>query len=50
LIVDSIPAFAWYAGTDGKTEYLNQRILDFTHPNRNQIVHHVPDKFRMRGI
>ena len=30
LIVDSIPAFAWYAGTDGKIEYLNQRILDFT--------------------
>src|SRR6266403_6168669 len=30
LIVDSIPAFAWYAGTDGKIEYLNQRILDYT--------------------
>src|SRR6202795_2150378 len=30
LLVDSIPAFAWYAGTDGKIEYLNQRILDFT--------------------
>src|SRR5260221_4848534 len=30
LIVDSIPAFAWYAGTDGKIEYLNQPILDFT--------------------
>ena len=30
LIVDSIPAFAWYARTDGKIEYLNQRILDFT--------------------
>src|SRR5207244_6268942 len=30
LIVDSIPAFAWYAGADGKIEYLNQRILDFT--------------------
>src|SRR6266568_5342665 len=30
LIVDSIPAFAWYAGTNGKIEYLNQRILDFT--------------------
>jgi len=28
LIVDSIPAFAWYAGMDGKIEYLNQRILD----------------------
>src|SRR5467141_3005091 len=30
LIVDSIPAFAWYASPDGKIEYLNQRILDFT--------------------
>src|SRR5258706_340646 len=30
LIVDSIPAFAWYAGPDGKIEYLNQRILDYT--------------------
>jgi len=30
LIVDSIPAFAWYAGPDGKLEYLNQRILDYT--------------------
>src|SRR5712692_8303131 len=29
-IVDSIPAFAWYAGPDGKLEYLNQRILDYT--------------------
>src|SRR5260370_267077 len=30
LIVDSIPAFAWAASPDGKMEYLNQRILDFT--------------------
>src|SRR6267142_7224152 len=30
LIVDRIPAFAWYAGPDGKIEYLNQRILDYT--------------------
>ena len=30
LIVDSMPAFAWYAGSDGKIEYLNQRILDYT--------------------
>src|SRR6266404_2432386 len=30
LIVDCIPAFAWYAGPDGKLEYLNQRILDYT--------------------
>ena len=29
-ILDSIPAFAWYAGPDGKIEYLNQRILDYT--------------------
>ena len=30
LIVDSMPAFAWYAGPEGKIEYLNQRILDYT--------------------
>src|SRR6202166_48957 len=30
LIVDTIPAFAWYASPDGRIEYLNQRILDFT--------------------
>src|SRR5882724_984593 len=30
LIVDNIPAFAWYASPDGKIEYLNQRILDYT--------------------
>src|SRR3989442_1628694 len=30
LIVDRIPAFAWYASPDGKIEYLNQRILDYT--------------------
>src|SRR6266481_3729329 len=30
LIVDRIPAFAWYASPEGKIEYLNKRILDFT--------------------
>src|ERR1700683_2573583 len=30
LIVERIPAFAWYASPDGKIEYLNQRILDYT--------------------
>src|SRR6266699_5746980 len=30
LIVDSIPAFAWYAGPDGGIKYLNRRILDYT--------------------
>src|SRR5260370_724503 len=30
LIVDRIPAFAWYASPDRKIEYLNQRILDYT--------------------
>src|SRR6266567_6781191 len=30
LLVDSIPTFAWFAAPDGKIEYLNQRILDFT--------------------
>jgi PAS domain S-box-containing protein len=29
-IVDSMPAFAWCASSDGKIEYLNQRIVDFT--------------------
>jgi formate hydrogenlyase transcriptional activator len=29
-IVDCMPAFAWYASPDGRIEYLNQRILDFT--------------------
>jgi formate hydrogenlyase transcriptional activator len=38
LIVDSIPAFAWYAGTDGKIEYLNQRILDFTGVRLEELV------------
>jgi PAS domain-containing protein len=27
LIVDSVPAFVWYAGPDGSIEYLNQRII-----------------------
>src|SRR6266849_4193983 len=38
LIVDSIPAFAWYAGTDGKIEYLNQPILDFTGVRLEELV------------
>src|ERR1700726_2162348 len=29
-IVDSMPAFAWCASPDGKLEYLNRRILDYT--------------------
>src|SRR5258705_11810558 len=38
LIVDSIPAFAWYASPDGKIEYLNQRILDFTAEPQENLV------------
>src|SRR5260370_5751577 len=38
LIVDSIPAFAWYASPDGKIEYLNQRILDFTAERQENLV------------
>jgi len=38
LIVDSIPAFAWYASPDGKIEYLNQRILDFTAERQKNLV------------
>jgi formate hydrogenlyase transcriptional activator len=38
LIVDSIPAFAWYASPDGKIEYLNQRILDFTAERKENLV------------
>src|SRR3984957_2675678 len=30
LIVDRIPAFAWYASPDGGIEYLNKRIVDYT--------------------
>jgi PAS domain S-box-containing protein len=29
-IVDSMPAFAWCASPDGKLEYLNRRIVDYT--------------------
>jgi formate hydrogenlyase transcriptional activator len=29
-IVDSMPAFAWCASPDGKIEYLNRRIVDYT--------------------
>jgi PAS domain S-box-containing protein len=38
MIVDSIPAFAWYASPDGKLEYLNQRILDFTAERQENLV------------
>src|SRR5437588_1817212 len=38
LIVDRIPAFAWYASPDGKIEYLNQRILDFTGERQENLV------------
>src|SRR6202521_2657759 len=38
LIVDSIPVFAWYAAPDGKIEYLNQRILDFTAERQENLV------------
>src|SRR6266446_8595253 len=38
LIVDSIPAFAWYAGPDGKIEYLNQHILDYTAERQENLV------------
>src|SRR5229473_7353782 len=38
LIVDSIPAFAWYASPDGKLEYLNQRILDYTAERQEDLV------------
>ena len=29
-IVDNMPAFAWCASPDGKLEYLNRRIVDYT--------------------
>src|SRR5712675_2428088 len=29
LIVDSIPAFAWYASPDGKLEFVSQQCLDY---------------------
>src|SRR5439155_26391364 len=38
VIVDSIPAFAWYAGPGGKSEYLNQRILDYTAERLEHVV------------
>jgi PAS domain S-box-containing protein len=38
LIVDSVPAFAWYAGPDGSIEYLNQRILDYTGERQEDLV------------
>jgi formate hydrogenlyase transcriptional activator len=38
VIVDSIPAFAWYASPDGKLEYLNQRIVDYTGARQEDLV------------
>jgi PAS domain S-box-containing protein len=38
LIVDGIPAFAWQASPDGKIEYLNQRILDYTGEHQEHLV------------
>jgi len=38
LIVDSIPAFAWYANPDGKLEYLNRRIVDYTGARQEDLV------------
>jgi len=38
LIVDSMPAFAWYAGPDGGIEYLNKRIVDYTAEPQEQLV------------
>jgi PAS domain-containing protein len=29
-IVDNMPAFVWCASPDGKLEYLNRRIVDYT--------------------
>src|ERR1700680_2189436 len=37
-IVDTMPAFAWSASPDGKLEYLNQRILDFTAERQENLV------------
>src|SRR6202795_3643255 len=37
-IVDSVPAFTWYASPDGRIEYLNQRILDFTAERQENLV------------
>jgi PAS domain-containing protein len=38
LIVDCIPAFAWYACPDGNLEYLNRRILDYTGESMEDLV------------
>jgi PAS domain S-box-containing protein len=37
-IVDSMPAFAWCAGPDGKLEYLNRRIVDYTGERQENLV------------
>src|ERR1700691_857861 len=38
LIVDSMPAFAWCASPDGKLEYLNRRIVDYTAERQENLV------------
>jgi len=30
LIIETIPAFVWYAGPDGGNQFVNQRLLDYT--------------------
>jgi formate hydrogenlyase transcriptional activator len=37
-IVDSMPAFAWCASPDGKLEYLNRRIMDYTGERQENLV------------
>ena len=37
-IVDSMPAFAWCASPDGKLEYLNRRIVDYTGERQENLV------------
>jgi PAS domain S-box-containing protein len=37
-IVDSMPAFAWCASPDGKLEYLNRRIVDYTAARQEDLV------------
>jgi PAS domain S-box-containing protein len=37
-IVDSMPAFAWCASPDGKLEYLNRRIVEYTGERQENLV------------
>ncbi len=37
-IVDNMPAFAWCASPDGKLEYLNQRIVEYTGERQENLV------------